>query len=317
MKRELFRKSIALVIIGIMCVMYDGIGYARSIIKAETESSVDADVEEKDAVEEENSVPEIDEIEEIDSLEAKGNTTVESENVEGETITIKYNLSDKTTSVVQGVPVNTCAFSLPNWVYMSIKPQASSYKITVYNVGIDAVDKIPITCKVYKNSGALIASSTHTFKNVLPGAESWTWKLSKGETVQESIKVTGKCIDGHEQKSFSGSTVRYNFAGGKYGTMSAYDGQRHHMPSNSVNGLSTYSGPCLRMITSEHKKTASYGNSASAQAFRKKEKKKVDDGKFLAAQKLGINDIRDRFGYKYNKAINNMVSYTKSLGYNE
>ncbi len=205
--------------------------------------------------------------------------------------------------------------SLPNYVFMSITPQTTSYKITVYNLGVDRVDSVKIKCTVKKNSGGLYASKQHTFKNVKVGSTSWTWNLKKGETVQETITVTGTAKDGKDSSAFSGSTVRYNFAGGKYGTMKAYDGQKHHMPSNSVSPLSTYSGPCVRMITADHKRTASYGNSKTAKDFRKKEKEKIAKNRFLEAQKLGISDVQGKFGIKYNAVINDMIVYTKGLGY--
>lgn len=207
------------------------------------------------------------------------------------------------------------SISVPNYVFMSITPQSASYKITVYNIGVDKVDSVKIKCTVKKNSGGIYASQQHTFKNVKVGSTSWTWNLKKGETVQETITVSGTARDGKYSKAFSGSTVRYNFAGGKYGTMKSYDGQRHHMPSNSVSPLSTYNEPCVRMITADHKKTASYGNSKSAQAFRKKEKEKIAKNRFLEAQQLSVSDLQGKFGAKYNAAINDMIAYTKRLGY--
>lgn len=69
------------------------------------------------------------------------------------------------------------------------------------------------------------------------------------------------------------------------------------------------------MIKADHKRTASNGNSNSAKEFRKKEKEKVDKGYFLAAQNLGIKDVKTLFGPKYDTAINQMIKYTKSLGY--
>lgn len=202
--------------------------------------------------------------------------------------------------------------SLKNYVFMSITPQSASYKITITNIGIDTVDSVKIKCVVRKNSDALYASTTKTFTHVKPGFTTWTWNLKKGDTVQEKITVSGTARDGKDSSSFSSSTVRYNFAGGKYGTMKSYDGQKHHMSSDSVNGLTTYVGPCIRMITSEHRKTASFGNSTSAKKFREKEKKKVNDGKFLAAQQLGVTDVQNKFGLKYNGAINDMIKYTKN-----
>lgn len=74
-------------------------------------------------------------------------------------------------------------------------------------------------------------------------------------------------------------------------------------------------GPVITMVKSDHKLTASWGNKPSARDFAAKEKALIDKGSFLAAQDLGINDVRSRFGTKYNKAIRQMRNYTKSLGY--
>lgn len=240
--------------------------------------------------------------------------------IEGEDLVIQLNMDTGEEKEVDNVPSYNSVrrlsrFALPNIVFIAITPKASSYKITVTNIGIDAIDSVKLVCKTYKNSGPYLAGKTKTLRNVKPGNTKWTWRIAKGETVQEQIVVTGTARDGKDKVSFGGSTVRYNFAGGKYGTMKAYDGERHHMPSKSVSPLTSYSGPVVRMIKSEHAKTASYGKFASAKKFRAKEKAKIKAGKFLEAQQLGISDVQNKFGAKYNAAINSMVTYTKSLGY--
>lgn len=225
-------------------------------------------------------------------------------NVEGENITF---------NVKGSVHAN---FYLTNNVAVGIVPEKTCYKIVVHNSGFDSIDSITLNARVTKDNGSYLKSSSKTLKNVKVGNTTWTWNTQKGETVQEHITVSLTGYDGGETYVGSGSTVRYNFAGGKYGTMKAYDGQKHHMPSASVDGLSDYKGAALRMLTSEHKKTASYGSSTSAKNFRKKEKKLVDEGKFLQAQKLGISDVQSKFGTKYDTALVDMVAYTiKELGY--
>lgn len=264
-----------------------------------------------------------------DNAYAFGNGTPESgtvnwgdeyPEVEGEELVLALDFdTGKVTEIDATTETNAAdpslARSLPNYVTIAITPNAASYKITVNNLGIDTIDKVNLTCKVYKNSGAFMKSTTKTLKKLKPGNTSWTWNTSKGQTVQEKIVVSGTAKDGKDTISFSGSTVRYNFAGGKYGSIAAYDGQRHHMPSNNVSPLSTYKGPAIRMITADHQKTASWGSSLSAKTFRGKEAAKIKDGEFLGAQQLGIRDIQKKFGSKYNAAINDMVSYTRGLGY--
>lgn len=51
-------------------------------------------------------------------------------------------------------------------------------------------------------------------------------------------------------------------------------------------------------------------------SLEKKRRKKINKGEFLAAQQLSINDIQNKFGMKYNAAINEMSIYTTNiLGY--
>lgn len=233
--------------------------------------------------------------------------------IEGESTTIKLSIDNGDISSSAGN--NARAISIPNYIIVSITPKASSYSITVYNIGIDTVDSITLKANVTRNNGTFLKKNSKTFYNVKPGSKTWTWNTKKGDTVQEHITVKASAVDGSSKISASGSTVRYNFAGGKYGTMKAYDGHRHHMPSKSVDGLSDYMGAAIRMIAAEHKNTASYGNTPSAKSFRAKERDLVQQGKFLQAQQLGINDIQTKYGAKYNAAINDMISYTKSLGY--
>ncbi|MCR5720941.1 MAG: hypothetical protein K6G72_01125 [Lachnospiraceae bacterium] len=205
----------------------------------------------------------------------------------------------------------------PNWIIGSITPQASSYLITFTNVGLDTVDSLTMKLTVKKDNGTVYANLNKTFYNLKVGTTSHTWSLAKG-SVQETIYLTGTASDGGQTITLNNaSTERWNFAGGQYGTMQALDGQRHHMPSDSVSPLSTYKGPCVRMRTADHKATSSYGSGATAVAFRAKESNLISQGKFLGAQNLGISDLQSRFGSKYNYAINDMVAYTKSLGYTQ
>lgn len=250
----------------------------------------------------------------IGNVNAKEPTNPETnKEIEGKSIELKTDLS----SINGGSSAKLKAY-LPNYIVVTIKPQAKSYKITITNIGVDRISKVNTKLTIYSNTGKLLASYTKYFRNLKVGNTTYTWMISKQNTVQEKIVFSGSASDGGQHvKLKSGSTVRYNFAGGKYGSLKAYDGQRHHMPSTYALGatskVSTYSGPCIRMITAEHRKTASYGGSTSAKSFRNKEKKLVKQGKFLAAQKLGTSDIRKKFGIKYNVAINQMVSYTKKV----
>lgn len=158
---------------------------------------------------------------------------------------------------------------------------------------------------------------SHTINDIqIPvGQRSYTWLKNKSDTIQENITISGYVIDGPKYDLGSASTYRYNFAGGAYGALKSYEGERHHIPSDSINGLSNYSGPCIRMLKEDHRRTASYGRHASANQYRKKEQQLINAGKFAEAMQMEIDDVRKLFDSKYDDAIAEMISYAVSKGY--
>lgn len=209
---------------------------------------------------------------------------------------------------------------IPNELIFALTPTSTGYVVTFYNYGIDAISSVSFTLKITDINGNYVNSKSATLTNLKVGETTYTWTVAKSATVQETITISGSGNDGGETYILSGSTVRYNFAGGKYGTMEALGGQKHHMPSSnaltSTGVLSTYSGPCIRMITADHYRTASYGSSSTAVAFRNQEISLINSGKFIAAQNLGVSDIQNIFDSKYDVAINQMRVYTLGLGLN-
>jgi len=128
-----------------------------------------------------------------------------------------------------------------------------------------------------------------------------------------TYKGTVYDIQSHALAPTSASYVRYNFVGGAYGRISALGGNVHHCPADSVSGITSYSGPSVRMLIEDHKRTASYGGNP---AYLKKQKDYIQQGYFLKAQQMDIDYIRSLFGNKYDAAIAQMVAYTKNeLGY--
>ena len=55
------------------------------------------------------------------------------------------------------------------------------------------------------------------------------------------------------------------------------------------------------------------GRSKSAQAYRAKQKDLIDKGLFREAQQMDIDDVRTKFGNKYDEAIQQMLEYTEEL----
>lgn len=88
----------------------------------------------------------------------------------------------------------------------------------------------------------------------------------------------------------------------------------HHMPSaESSSSLHMLNGPAVTMPKSDHIMTASYGRSRSAQEYRKKQHELIVAGKFEEAQQMDIDDLRAKFGNKYDKSIKEMQEYSKTL----
>lgn len=85
------------------------------------------------------------------------------------------------------------------------------------------------------------------------------------------------------------------------------------MPADSVTELSRNDGPAIRMDKEDHRETASCGNSREAREYRERQKELIDDGKFEEAVNMDIEDIREKFGDKYDDAINEMLEYVEEL----
>ena len=88
----------------------------------------------------------------------------------------------------------------------------------------------------------------------------------------------------------------------------------HHTPAADVNGLNFFDGPAIKMDKDDHRQTASCGNSIEAREYRTEQAKLVQEGNFKAALQMDIDDIHEKFGDKYDSAIDQMISYAEEKG---
>ncbi|MEN8694144.1 MAG: phosphoglycerate kinase, partial [Akkermansiaceae bacterium] len=97
--------------------------------------------------------------------------------------------------------------------------------------------------------------------------------------------------------------------GGKYKDVRSANkgGEVHHTPANSTNNVAHGEGPSIHMETTDHRKTASWGSSKDAQAYRKKQKELQKKGRRDDAIQMDIDDVKDKFGEKYDEAIEQMI----------
>lgn len=87
----------------------------------------------------------------------------------------------------------------------------------------------------------------------------------------------------------------------------------HHIPSDSASNLDRNEGPAIKMEKADHRKTASCGNSREAREYQRVQKELIEQGKFLEALQMDIDDIHEKFGDKYDDAIAEMMEYVKQL----
>jgi hypothetical protein len=101
--------------------------------------------------------------------------------------------------------------------------------------------------------------------------------------------------------------------GGTYGQVRAntVGGQVHHMPANSVNGMTTAKGYAIWMYILDHERTASYAGGDEARKYREKQEILINQGEFTKAMLMDIQDIKKKFPGIYDLAIQQM--YKKYL----
>ena len=117
------------------------------------------------------------------------------------------------------------------------------------------------------------------------------------------------------------------YRGGKHGKIKkggkSYDPNResHHTPADSaysqVNGkrVSSNAKPSIQLDVEDHKKTASWGS--EGKAYRALQSKSMQGGKsgYRAAMMMDIEDVRSKFGNKYDVAIAQMLAWAKCKEY--
>ncbi|WP_371261148.1 hemagglutinin repeat-containing protein [Pseudomonas sp. Q12-87] len=141
-----------------------------------------------------------------------------------------------------------------------------------------------------------------------------TGVLSKRKGVEERTSVS--VMDGKGAKGASGSN---EVLGGAHRDTSKPVNDNldsHHCPARSCYTdapISSVDGPAIKMDPNDHKFTASNGNSDAAKAYRAQQEELLKQGKLHEAIKMDVDDIRSKFGDKYDAAIEQMLKYSKSL----
>jgi len=142
-------------------------------------------------------------------------------------------------------------------------------------------------------------------------------------TEQKELKLdteAGKVYadGGRETPASTDANEKKDYRGGSYGELkeAGYgwpDHEVHHMPADSASELPRDDGPAIVMDYEDHRQTASCGLSKEAAEYRQAQRDLIAEGKFMEAQQMDIDDIHEKFGDKYDKAIAEAQEHAKKL----
>lgn len=108
-------------------------------------------------------------------------------------------------------------------------------------------------------------------------------------------------------------------AGGAFRNLcNAGDGStnKHEMPSFSASGDDKRGRlPAIKMEASDHRLTASWGASEEALQYQEAQRALCQQGKYMEALQMDIDDITSKFGTKYSDGLSQALEYAKSLGW--
>ena len=128
---------------------------------------------------------------------------------------------------------------------------------------------------------------------------------STGKYISTNVYPKVKNFLTKEQGIKEGGTYRELFSKFK-GNLKENGLQIHHVPANASSSetiMSRLDGPSILMTEKDHALTASYGNSLEAQSYRAKQAKYIEEGNWKKAFEMDVEDIRSKFGKKYDEAL--------------
>lgn len=129
---------------------------------------------------------------------------------------------------------------------------------------------------------------------------------------QQQVRITAR----KECRSLAKDQEGEKYKGGSDNYMTKPAGDEldsHHMPSDAASPISRGDGPAIQMDEADHDRTASQSTQPNYLNFIQGEKDMVNQGNFLGAMQKGIDDVRGKFGNKYDSAIEQMSAYARCL----
>jgi hypothetical protein len=151
----------------------------------------------------------------------------------------------------------------------------------------------------------------HGLPQYLPRGGKWVFN---GESWDARSLICTSAVNGGENTSVDPNSIGAISGpanGGMWGQLrpAGTGKQINHMPADWSTGgsITKYSGPSIRMDTADHAQLYTTGSSREARAWRQWQQELIGEGRIDEAMQMDINDVRARFGTKYDAAIVEMI----------
>jgi hypothetical protein len=138
--------------------------------------------------------------------------------------------------------------------------------------------------------------------------------LSAPDPVSDYI---GSDFPGPDQGRNSDNARIYH--GGRHGELTGrkYRNDKldsHHIPAKfAYSNIMDKDKPAIQMDKCDHKITKSNGSGQEAILWRARQEELIDQGRYMDAMQMDIDNIRDLFGGKYDHAIEEALIYARRL----
>lgn len=162
----------------------------------------------------------------------------------------------------------------------------------------DPLDKVTGTVTRYTlNDTSWVRQTQRAVEknNVMNGVVD-AWFVSKW-AVKEKFEYDLVIVDNGVTNRFNNinknNYYRYNFDAQPYNSFTANGGQRHHFVSRSAlnsNGYNSNTAYCIRMMTADHRKTGSYGNTS----YVNQESQMLKNRQYEALLQKEVNDLKSK-----------------------
>lgn len=182
-----------------------------------------------------------------------------------------------------------------------------------YHLGNAADAQAKVNSNLKRSQEAVERGDYKQARDYARSAERWQTSVKDEKRAAERSKkfIDDKQNDVSEVEKTGGSYGDLKREGWGWNDIPPHE--IHHIPSNESSPLETVDGPAIVMEYTDHRKTASCGNSRDAKEYRAYQKQLIDNGKFAEALQMDVDDLHEKFGTKYDVSITEAQAYMNSL----